>query len=692
MRIVVTSTRFAIEAPRSRSIPGRLRGSAPAPRAWFYKHENPFGALVFYVADGYQVFSRENDVISAIFFDLGDTLGVPVLSVDHRLERFEPFQFAQPVLKELRERAMRLGVISNTGEEPGARMNEVLGECALLGFFEPTLLVYSKDAGLKKDSPKIFQHAAKAAGLAETPEHCLFVGEDATERGHALTAGWRVCPHPLLVGEVLAGEELRYARIQAPAGRERQSWVGALGRLPLVPLHVDGAGGSVVYVITSQRTAADLMNAQFHVAMLGEPDGPLRTELYLLRDDQAKATGWMDTQGEAQKLFAKADTARTVLESGGGKILVALPPEVSLSSIHFENAQHGHTLRLMADPHLLDLPAPGVTPLERPAAAFAGPLVSDEEAAVWSTLAADKIQDRVERFTGQRPLQAAGTELISSRHVAHADNAAAVAALARELGEISPDRLNVRLHQFSHQSLTLHNVVAELAGQSPELVLVSAHLDSIAMPGNPVNNPAPGADDDMSGVAGVLAIAECITALSAAHGAPERTVQFVLFNDEENGLVGSRAYARQLRAAGAQIAGVFQMDMIGFNQADPRTWEIHVGFAASPETEARSMPLAELIKRVVPHVSPSLPEPQIFGPGEEDPADERSDHASFQAHGYPACITSEDFFVGPGLDASEPEGNPNYHKREDTFIDAVYTADIARSVGAAAWAIATGRL
>jgi hypothetical protein len=131
--------------------------------------------FVFYTADGYQLLSRDNDVISAIFFDLGDTLGVPVLSVDHRLERFEPFQFAQPVLKELREKRMRLGVISNTGEEPGARMNEVLGECALLGFFEPTLLVYSKDAGLKKDSPKIFQHAAKAAGLAETPEQCLFV-------------------------------------------------------------------------------------------------------------------------------------------------------------------------------------------------------------------------------------------------------------------------------------------------------------------------------------------------------------------------------------------------------------------------------------------------------------------------------------------------------------------------------------
>ena len=144
---------------------------------------------------------------------------------------------------------------------------------------------------------------------------------------------------------------------------------------------------------------------------------------------------------------------------------------------------------------------------------------------------------------------------------------------------------------------TLHNVVAELSGQSSELVLVTAHLDSIARPGNPTSDPAPGADDDMSGVAGVLAIAERFIALSAADRPLAQTVQFVLFNDEENGLVGSKAYARQLSAAGAQIAGMFQMDMIGFNQAEPRTWELHVGFSPSPETEARSLPLADLIAR-----------------------------------------------------------------------------------------------
>jgi bacterial leucyl aminopeptidase len=262
----------------------------------------------------------------AIFFDLGDTLGVPVLSWDRRLERFDPFPFAEPILTKLKALQLRLGVISNTGEEPGSRLNEVLEKAGLLQYFVPDLLVYSKDVGLKKDSPRIFQHAAKVAGLAATPEQCLFVGEDAAERGHAFAAGWGVCPHPLLVGEVMAGQELQFVRIELPAPRERVVWPAAFEGLPLVSLHVDWPGGAVAYVLTSQRTVAQLINAQFHITLLGEADAPLRTELYLLRDDQARATGWMDIRSEAPKLFAQTSTAQRVLESGSGKIFVALPP------------------------------------------------------------------------------------------------------------------------------------------------------------------------------------------------------------------------------------------------------------------------------------------------------------------------------------------------------------------------------
>ena len=624
-----------------------------------------------------------------IFFDLGDTLGVPILSIDRKLERFDPFEFIHEVLADLRRKPLRLGVISNTGDESGTRVNEVLNQAGLLDFFDPALLVYSKEIGLQKDSPKVFHHAAKIAGLERRPEQCLFVGEDAYERGHALAAGWRVCPHPLLVGEVLEGEELRFARVEVPAARKSEPWRQALGGFPLVPLQIDGPDGLVIYVVTSQRSIAKLMNAQFRVTPVGELGAPLRTELYLLRDDEAKTTGFMNTQGEAPSLFARADTMRTVLESGTGWILVALPPEVSLDSIHFENARHGHTLRLMPDPHLLDLPK-GAPIQAAPQAAHLPleSLLTDEEAAAWLALTPGSILDRVKRFTGQEPLQVGGTDFIRSRHVAHPGNAAAVAALGRELRDLAPERLSVRLHQFSHQNLTLHNIVAELSGQSSELVLVTAHLDSIARPGNPMTDPAPGADDDMSGVAAVLAIAERFIALSSADAPLAHTVQFVLFNDEENGLVGSKAYARQLSAAGARIAGMFQMDMIGFNQAEPRTWELHVGFSPSPETETRSLPLADLVARAAQVVSPMLSAAQIFGPGGEDPAEQRSDHGSFHEHGYAACLASADFFAGPG--AAEAEANPHYHKAEDTFVDAAYAADIARAVGAAAWKLASG--
>ena len=71
-----------------------------------------------------------------------------------------------------------------------------------------------------------------------------------------------------------------------------------------------------------------------------------------------------------------------------------------------------------------------------------------------------------------------------------------------------------------------------------------------------------------------------------------------------------------------------------------------------------------------------------------DPAESRSDHASFQAHGYAACLCSEDFFAGPRAHDPQAEANPNYHKKSDTFIDPTYAANISRVVAAAAWTMA----
>jgi Haloacid dehalogenase-like hydrolase len=140
--------------------------------------------------------------IAVIFFDLGGTLGVPVLSPPPiHLVGFNVFDFAQPVLEELHRRGLRLGVISNTGEDGGKAVDAVLERAGILDFFEPALRIYSRDVGMRKDSPRIFLLAAERAG--EPAGRCMFVGEDPTERAFAEQAGNVTVPHPTLVTDVL---------------------------------------------------------------------------------------------------------------------------------------------------------------------------------------------------------------------------------------------------------------------------------------------------------------------------------------------------------------------------------------------------------------------------------------------------------------------------------------------------------
>jgi leucyl aminopeptidase len=144
--------------------------------------------------------------VTTIFFDLGDTLGTPVLSSPPvHLEGFNVFGFVPSLLAELRSQEQRLGIISNTGDDPGAVVDQILADAGILELFDPALRIYSRDVGLRKDSPEIFRLAAGRAGLAATPGSCLFVGENASERGFAAEAGMAVCPDPLLIQPTLAG-------------------------------------------------------------------------------------------------------------------------------------------------------------------------------------------------------------------------------------------------------------------------------------------------------------------------------------------------------------------------------------------------------------------------------------------------------------------------------------------------------
>ena len=95
---------------------------------------------------------------------------------------------------------------------------------------------------------------------------------------------------------------------------------------------------------------------------------------------------------------------------------------------------------------------------------------------------------------------------------------------------------------------------------SNNTVLISAHYDSRGSFGS---LRAPGADDDGSGTTGLLAIARAIGRKNIRF---LTNVELVFFAGEEQGLLGSRAYAKELRGLDANFTMVIQADMIAYHE------------------------------------------------------------------------------------------------------------------------------
>jgi phosphoglycolate phosphatase-like HAD superfamily hydrolase len=133
------------------------------------------------------------------FFDIGNTLASVTLapSGDH-IERLEVFPDVPPALAALRDRGVRLGIISDRGPIPADDVNQALVAAGLWELLVPELVVYGR-----KDSPGVFELAARRAGAPDPGRRLLFVGEDAAERAQAARAGFLVAPHPLLAMSVL---------------------------------------------------------------------------------------------------------------------------------------------------------------------------------------------------------------------------------------------------------------------------------------------------------------------------------------------------------------------------------------------------------------------------------------------------------------------------------------------------------
>ncbi len=148
---------------------------------------------------------------------------------------------------------------------------------------------------------------------------------------------------------------------------------------------------------------------------------------------------------------------------------------------------------------------------------------------------------------------------LGSRHPRHPGHAEAIIYFESELRRMGAQYI------LREPSAPV-NVVAFFGPRAKSLaadIVVAAHYDSIAdrTPGwQPERDPAPGANDNATGVAGLLEIARVLAEEARAERL-RKTVAVVFFDEEELGMNGSRAWV----AAGRGGALVLNLDMVGFS-------------------------------------------------------------------------------------------------------------------------------
>ncbi|KAA3608740.1 MAG: hypothetical protein DWQ01_11590 [Planctomycetota bacterium] len=183
------------------------------------------------------------------------------------------------------------------------------------------------------------------------------------------------------------------------------------------------------------------------------------------------------------------------------------------------------------------------------------------------------------------------------------------------------------------------NVVAVLPGsvKPDEFIVIGAHFDHVGH--NEAGTIWNGADDNASGVVGLLALAE---AFAGRDQAPERSLMFVAFSGEEYGLLGSAWFLQDPPVPWTSIAAMVNLDMIGRS----RNRRLHVvGTRSSPM-------LRSLVERHAEDLALDLD-------FESEEFFDRSDQAPFYYAGIPVVFFNTD-------------EHPDYHRPTDTWLKIDY--------------------
>ncbi|MCK0179750.1 M28 family peptidase [Flavobacteriaceae bacterium S0862] len=250
----------------------------------------------------------------------------------------------------------------------------------------------------------------------------------------------------------------------------------------------------------------------------------------------------------------------------------------------------------------------------------------------------DTLTKVIREFSGEDPTVVNGsTVTILNRESANNDVAADY--LKERLSMFNNLTINDQAYTVTYGSITYsgRNIIATQLGKTnpDDIYIICAHYDS-------VDDYC--VDDNASGTAAVLEIARVLSAQCF-----DNTIIYALWDEEEDGLVGSRYYANAAGVNGDNILGVLNLDMMAYDGDGDNDFDIDV------RNIAGSLTLKDDMLSALTSSGLNL-NANVVNPGSG-----ASDHFWFWSNGFPAIFVGESWFNG--------DETPNYHTANDRFAD-----------------------
>ena len=242
------------------------------------------------------------------------------------------------------------------------------------------------------------------------------------------------------------------------------------------------------------------------------------------------------------------------------------------------------------------------------------------------------------------------------------------------IAEFRKTGCRISTHTFSGGGNEYRNITCSFGPVEGERIIVGAHYD--------VYGDQPGADDNASGIAGMIEVGRLIAEVKPAIRYRTDLVAFTLEEPRPFGPrhMGSKEYAKMLSDSGVRVRTMISLEMIGYFTDRPDSQQYPIFFLKwmYPKTgnyiavvgKWGQGDLVRNVKRLM-KASSAIPVESIAAP-RYLPGIDFSDHESFWKYNYPAVMITDTAFYR----------NKNYHRATDTIdtLDFHRMAEVVKGI------------